>query len=79
MQGPRHHLINLRRNGHLVQSVTGITSVYVVREASQTDDGTYACAATNRVDSTDLVLKTVTIFEGVLIFVPAFTRLRYSV
>ena len=61
--------INLTRNCHLVQSVTGIRNVYVVRNASQTDEGRYACIATNRVGSTAPVIKTVTIGGMLLYFV----------
>ena len=63
--------IELMRSNELVQSVNGIRNVYVVGKASQADEGTYACTATNRVNSTASVFKTVTI-EGLLTCVLLF-------
>ena len=59
--------IQLTKNNQLVQSVNSTRNVYVVNSASQTDEGTYACTATNRVNSTAPVVKDVTI-EGMITF-----------
>ena len=67
--------IQLTKNDQLIQSVNSTRNVYVVNSASQTDEGTYACTATNRVNSTAPVVKDVTI-EGMIIF--SFCRIALS-